>query len=143
DPNARVYQTQADGTIQPVAILIDNASAASQATGPTLSGTEMSCGGRSWPDVGRMLLLLTPLGQQHVDPTDSVLGAYVNTSGVGLSASYAALIEQAFQPVWWNGSGTVSINGGSFSQMEANFSLFWGLAIQMYESTLVSDNTAV
>ncbi|MBI5118999.1 CHRD domain-containing protein [Candidatus Poribacteria bacterium] len=28
-----------------------------------------------------------------------------------------------------------------YTQMEANFSLFFGLAIQMYESTLVSDNT--
>ncbi len=143
DPSARVYQTQADGSIAPVAILIDNASAASQATGPALSGTEMSCGGRSWPDVGRKLLLLTPLGQQHVDPTDSVLGAYVNTNGIGLTSSYAALIQQAFQPAWWNGTGTVSINGNSFGQMEANFSLFWGLAIQMYESTLVSDDTPV
>ncbi len=25
--------------------------------------------------------------------------------------------------------------------MEYNFSMFWGLAIQMYESTLVSDNS--
>ena len=28
-----------------------------------------------------------------------------------------------------------------FTQMEANFSLFWGLAIQLYEATLVSDQT--
>ena len=31
---------------------------------------------------------------------------------------------------------------GNFTQMEANFSLFWGLAIQLYEATLVADNTA-
>ncbi len=29
----------------------------------------------------------------------------------------------------------------TFTQMEANFSLFWGLAIQLYEATLVSDQT--
>lgn len=32
-------------------------------------------------------------------------------------------------------------DGVRFSQMEANFSLFFGLAIQMYESTLVSDDS--
>src|SRR5206468_9404242 len=30
---------------------------------------------------------------------------------------------------------------GQFSQMEFNFSLFWGLAIQLYETQLVSDQT--
>ena len=28
-----------------------------------------------------------------------------------------------------------------YSQMEYNFSLFWGVAIQMYESTLIADQT--
>src|SRR2546430_17132534 len=28
-----------------------------------------------------------------------------------------------------------------FNQMEYNFSMFWGLAIQAYEATLVSDDT--
>ena len=33
----------------------------------------------------------------------------------------------------------VTLGGASFSQIEANFPLFFGLAIQMYEATLVSD----
>ncbi|MBI5118992.1 CHRD domain-containing protein [Candidatus Poribacteria bacterium] len=33
------------------------------------------------------------------------------------------------------------LQAGEFTQMEANFSLFFGLALQMYESTLVSDDT--
>ena len=32
-------------------------------------------------------------------------------------------------------------NGSDYSLMEFNFSLFWGLAIQAYEATLVSDET--
>jgi cytochrome c peroxidase len=140
DPNARVYRN-IDGVLTPVSILIANSSAASQATGPMLSGTEMSCDGRTRPQVGRKMLGLVPLGTQHVDSTDSVLGAMVNSNGIGLNTSYAALISQAFQPDWWSSADSVIIGGDSFSQMEANFSLFWGLSIQMYESTLISDNT--
>src|SRR5262245_1334083 len=106
DPDARFYRT-VNGVITPVAELIDHSSAASQATGPTLSGVEMSCDGRTWPNVGRKLLLLTPLANQTVSPTDSVLGALVNTDGRGLDTSYAALIMTAFQTDLWNGTGTV------------------------------------
>jgi cytochrome c peroxidase len=40
-------------------------------------------------------------------------------------------------------SEKVIIPGNQYRQIEANFSLFWGLAIQAYESTLVSDQTPV
>jgi len=142
DANARIFRT-VNGVIAPVAVLIDHSSAASQATGPTLSGVEMSCDGRTWPNVGRKLLLLSPLADQEVSATDSVLGSLVNASGRGLNTSYAALITTAFQPDLWDGDGTVTIGGTEFSQMEANFSLFWGLAIQAYESTLVSDDAPI
>src|ERR1041385_403546 len=33
------------------------------------------------------------------------------------------------------------VNTDEYSQMEYNFSMFWGMAIQMYESTLVSNNS--
>jgi cytochrome c peroxidase len=36
---------------------------------------------------------------------------------------------------------TSTAPANSYSQMEANFSLFFGLAVQMYESTLISDDT--
>ncbi len=47
------------------------------------------------------------------------------------------------------GAGGIPVDGGvsvpasqtEFTMMEVNFSLFFGLAIQMYESTLVSDQT--
>jgi hypothetical protein len=37
----------------------------------------------------------------------------------------------------------VNIGGTLYSQEQANFSLFWGLAIQLYESTLVSDDAPI
>ena len=55
-------------------------------------------------------------------------------NGVKPAYSYSALIQAAFQPSYWSGTGLVD---GQFTQI----SLFWGLALQAYESTLVSDNT--
>src|SRR5215813_14469393 len=81
DPDARVLQVQLDGSVVPVAVLIDNASAASQSVGPPLSPMEMSCGGRTFPKLGKKLLNLTPLGEQLVDPTDSVLGPIAASAG--------------------------------------------------------------
>src|SRR5262249_39969532 len=97
---------------------------------------EMSFLNRPFPLIGRKLLGLTPLGQQFVDRTDSVLGPLSRSPANGLLTTYAALIQTAFQSKYWNGADV-----GSFTQMQANFSLFWGLAIQMYETTLVSDQT--
>jgi cytochrome c peroxidase len=62
------------------------------------------------------------------------------------------MIKAAFQDKWWNSSVVVDAgsnflhtgtpqNTDEYSQMEYNFSMFWGVAIQMYESTLVSDNS--
>jgi hypothetical protein len=96
-----------------------------------------------------------------VDPTDSVLGAFSKSPDKGLKTSYSALIQKAFQPEWWqfsqhiceaaDGSTSVTADLANFetcpagttdySLMEYNFSLFWGVAIQMYESTLVADQT--
>ncbi len=88
------------------------------------------------------MLSLRPLSGQQVASDDSLLASYRASSGDGLNkASYAELIKTAFRSEWWNGTQTVSINGKSYSQAEANFSLFFGLAVQMYEATLVSDKT--
>jgi cytochrome c peroxidase len=146
DPDARIWKA-VGGQAQPVSIAIPFASLASQATGPGLSGVEMSCDGRSWPFVGRKMLKLTPLGKQLADPADSVLGPLANSRQAagrpGLQASYSDLIQKAFRPEYWSASAPVQLGGVSFNQMEANFSLFWGLAIQTYEATLVSDDTPV
>jgi cytochrome c peroxidase len=126
-----------DGVLVTERVDLPNSSLASQAVGPILSPFEMSCEGRTFPLVGRKLLRLRPLGLQEVDPTDSVLGALRHTDGKGLSQSYGQLIEDAFQPELWRSGEHVD----GFTLKEANFSLFWGLAIQAYEATLVSDDT--
>ena len=131
-----------NGQLVREAVSINNASLASQAVGPPLNTAEMSYDGRAWPLLGRKLLALAPLSTQRVAPDDSVLGTMANPTGNGLlpAYSYSALIQSAFQPVYWSGTGLVD---AQFTQVEANFSLFWGLAIQAYESTLVSDNARI
>jgi cytochrome c peroxidase len=121
-------------------VSIPNASLASQACGPPLSSVEMSFGGRTFPQLGRKMLALTPLALQAVSATDSVLGPLSNsaTGGRGLKTTYPAMIQAAFQDNLWN-SGLTNPTG--FTQMEANFSFFWGLSVMLYEATLVSDQT--
>ena len=86
--------------------------------------------------------MLVPLAKQEVHPDDSVLAPFRNPfSGKGLIIDYPGLIKQAFQNKWWNAPGTVKKGDKFFTHMEANFSLFWGLAIQCYEQTLVSDDS--
>lgn len=140
DTGAVILELQPNGTTLPVQVRLENASAASQAVGPTLSGFEMSCDGRGFADVGRKLIGLKPLGRQEVAADDSVLGAYRDPSGVGLSVSYRDLISRAFDPKYWSAAG---LQPGGRTQMEANFSLYWGLAIMLYEDTLVSDDAPI
>ena len=148
NPNAKVYESDLLGLIvSPVTVRIGLASGASQAVGPPLNSNEMSCAGRTFPDVGHKLLQLDPLGQQVVDPTDSVLGSLSNNQQrdgtTGLNATYGDLIEHGFNPQWSNSVLPVLINGKSYTQKEANFSLFWGLAVKAYLESLIADQTPV
>ena len=142
DSSARVWRAGADGGIEEVGISIQNAGLASQAVAPAVSSTEMSAAGRTFQTLGARLLRARPLAFQKVSPSDSVLGA-VASPVTGLSASYGSMIEQAFQPAWWRSGRKVSISGNSHTLKEANFSLYWGLAIMLYEATLVADNSPV
>src|SRR5262249_53579903 len=140
-------------TVAPQTVRLDASSLASQAVGPPMNGLEMSFDGRTWPYLGRKMLALTPLGRQTIAADDSVLGPFANGGGRGLRAdvSYRALIRAAFQPAYWGSGAVVRADGrvivsagepvrsGEFSQMAFNFGLFFGLAVQAYESTLVSD----
>ena len=132
-----VLEKRPDGSVGEIAVLLDNAATASQAIGPPLSGVEMSWIGRTWPEVGRKLLPRGPLAGQHVDLTDSVLGELASAGGPGLAPglTYEDLVREAFHERWWGGS----TGRDGFTHMEANFSLFFGLAILAYESTLVPD----
>jgi hypothetical protein len=131
-------------------VALANASLASQATGPPLSDVEMSFAGRSFPELGRKMLSLTPLGGQLVHPSDSVLGPFARADlqpdgslagAGGLNVSYRQMIEDAFQESLWKSSKSVPPAGAPATQIEANFPLFWGLALQLYQATLVSDRT--
>jgi len=131
---ARVWK---DGSLQLERARIEQASLASQAVGPALNEVEMSYAGRTWAKLGHKLLQLAPLARQRVAPDDSVLGPFANPDGRGLAPghSYPALIQAAFHPAYWE---SPEADESGLSQMEVNFPLFWGLAIQAYESTLVS-----
>jgi cytochrome c peroxidase len=89
-------------------------------------------------------MLVRPLGAQTVSASDSVLGKYRNVLGFGLNiSSYESMVKAAFWPEYWQVPDATfkASSGMPYRQIEANFSLFWGLAIQMYESTLISDDS--
>jgi cytochrome c peroxidase len=143
------------GTLQQRQVTIPNSSLASQAVGPPLSNIEMSFAGRKFPDVGKKLLASRPLAFQRVHRDDSVLGSFSRGQGQdGLTfATYAEMVQIVFQSKYWDSNSVITFNAdgsrvinppgtpNGYTQMEANFSLFFGLAVQAYESTLVSDKT--
>ena len=139
DPADSILVPDANGNLIPEKVAIPDASLASQSVGPILSNMEMSCNGRTFENVGRKLLSVIPrpLAGQNVAKDDSVLGSYMGNPD-GLNISYKTLIQKAFNPKYWS-SGKLTPDG--YTQMENNFPLFWGLAIQLYESTLVSDDS--
>lgn len=228
DPQSHVFVDQSGtgtGTLTATRQLIRFSSVGSLAKGPALSKFEMSFLNRNWAKIGKKLLQagVTPLANQLVDPTDSILGRYSNQGGTacaalsaaerspaggppttlgagvpGLCISYPALIRHAFYPALHqnasqhlNGcytdgrpdihpnqcgtgiypaasiavldpdgvvrahnndpfdvfvlniaSGTASpTDTNQFTQMEANFSLFWGQSIHMWAGILVPDDT--
>jgi cytochrome c peroxidase len=150
DPNKRLIVLDSANVPQLSYLQIRNASLASQAVGPPLSALEMSCDGRTFADVGRKMLTAIPLRGQSVSMADSVLGTYVSASGKGLKPQhlYAVMVARAFEPKYWAAPGKFKIVGGmlkkdpkGYSQMEMNFSMFWGISIMMYEQTLISDQS--
>jgi cytochrome c peroxidase len=154
DPNAFLLQadSSAPNGFSQVKLLLSQSALASQAVGPPGSDVEMSASGRTFVKMGKKMLSLSPLAKQLVAPDDSVLGPLSSAPNNGLNTTYVAMIQAAFQPRWWNSGAVVDAGGnflhsgtpqntGEYSLMEFNFSMFWGVAIQMYESTLVADNS--
>ncbi|MDH4390826.1 MAG: RICIN domain-containing protein, partial [Aquabacterium sp.] len=142
DSGAKVYRTGATtATMAAQTVRLDNASLASLATGPVVDNIEMSAAGRGLPQVGLRLLPARALVQQAVSPTDSVLSGMRATTGLGLNSDYRTMVQAAFRPEWWNSTARVTLNGTSYTQQEANFSLYFGLALQLYMATLVADDT--
>jgi cytochrome c peroxidase len=179
DPSHHLFQASSLGTVQRLTAVkptVSDSSLCSQALGPPLSLFEMSSDGRSMRDLGRKLLAASPLtstalpnitalGRQVVDPSDSVLGMRRHKKFKrGLQDSYAAMVQQAFEPRWWQSKLNICVavdgvetlintkaipkprcatGATEYTLAEYNFSLFWGLAIQEYEATLVSNKTPV
>lgn len=157
DPNARVTRVRSDKGAENVRIAVKDSSLASQAVGPTPNEVEMSATGRRFADVGRRLLDARPLALQKVDPKDSVLGPRVSRTGLGLEGTYRAMIAAAFDAGWHTDTPLARVAFGTegrilvaprdaafataYTVPEANFSLFFGLALQAYQSTLVSGET--
>jgi len=151
DRNARILVVE-NGAVVERQLVMEFAS-------PPLSEDEMSYTARTFPDLGKKMLALRPLATQEVHPLDSVLGPLSRAiSGqLGLTtATYADMVRAVFQPLVWESTQVVTFEGDvrsvrtaaqvpahakSYSLMEANFALIFGLAIQMYESTLISDQT--
>lgn len=137
-------------------ISLDNASLASQALSPLLSFSEMSFGdpaqknGRILLEIGMKLIRpsetgsrLIPLGLQKVHRHDAVLGNLSNLPARGLSMSYEQMIQRAFKDKYWNSAELLDTpEGQQFTHMEGNFGLFFGLAVMLYQSTLVADQSA-
>lgn len=155
DPAAGVWVVQADGVVRRERLALVNSALASQAMTAPVNATEMSCSGRSLPDLGRKLLYRTALETQLVAASDSVLGpwsesARAGTPLPGLRTDYVTLVQQAFHPRFWSSiargpygrpaTGARGVMSQPYSQVEANFGLFFGLALQAYQSTLVSDD---
>lgn len=202
DPTARVIEYDGSGASL-TAMMIENASLASQAVGPPLSNLEMSCEGRVFADVGKKMLdvVKRPLATQRIAADDSLFGhdgpkgSVVRRNGKGLKLTYEQLVKKAFHEKYWKApgkfiiepDGTLKQNGrrllslfdelppfgqaiaetafdehlfgskrlgkylsghrrghshkDSYSQMEHNFSLFFGLAVMLYEADLVSDRS--
>jgi cytochrome c peroxidase len=120
------------------------ASLASQAVGPPGSDVEMSCANRPFNganSLGAKLVPRTPLANQFVAPTDSVLGGLANAPGNGLDCgfpdrlcTYADLIAAAF--------GTNGLSGqAAVNAYIDDFANIWGQAVQAYEATLVPNRT--
>lgn len=161
DQNAQVLKA-GDDSLSLVKIRINHAALASQAVGPPLSDREMGSLGRTFYDVGKRLVSARPLAKQKVDRHDSVLADYRNDDGRdarGLEGTYGKMIEEAFRKTWWrsdqiairqpDGSTTIAnrpnrqLLANEYTMKEYNFSLYFGLAVQLYEMTLISDDSPV
>ncbi len=119
----------------------------------------LSIRGTKLPRVlGQKLSRLRPLGKQIVHPQDSVLGANSRYPLPGLKdKTYDQLIKDAFKPEWWKSNQLIQVDAEGkrtfvnsadnssktkeYTLLEYNFSLFFGLAIQLYESTLIANDT--
>jgi len=160
NPNSFIYKNE-NGILRQIPVALPSSSLASQASGPPLSETEMSCRSRPFVLLGRKLLTQLPLSDQQIDVKDGVLALMAAQRAAKTQETYEQLIQKAFQPSFWESTTKIDVTnadfnkqasmdlvkkekknlpGQSVSQTEANFSLFFSLALQMYQATLVSND---
>lgn len=151
-----------NGVLRQVNFALQFAPLASLASGPPLSENEMSCRDRTFAKLAQKLIGLRPLANQTIAPDDSVLGARAFAA-----PTYGALIKRAFRPAYWSSTSILNLNAADalkfktvdlelsrqsrnpgsnlrpqqFNSMEANFALFFGVALQLYQATLIADDT--
>ncbi|MEH2248738.1 cytochrome-c peroxidase [Nostoc sp.] len=119
----------------------------------------LSIRGTKLPRVlAQKLSRLRPLGKQVVHPQDSVLGADSRWPQPGLKdKTYDQLVKDAFKTEWWKSNQLIQVDAQGtrtfvnradnssqtkeYTLLEYNFSLFFGLAVQLYESTLIANDT--
>ena len=154
DPNAGIWVKTGPRSVAKQRLHLENSSLASLAMGPPLNPSEMACRGRNLAAVGRKLLMRRPLQLQKVHHEDSVFAplnltlSTANELKPGLNTTYKAMITKAFNPKYWSYSalgpfGAPAPGQMPYNQVEANFSLFFGLALQLYQSTLISDQAPI
>jgi len=152
-PNAGVWVKINARKVEKQRLHLPNSTIAAVAVGAAeLDTFEIPCRHRTMADIGRKLLLRPPLQNQKVHNEDSVLGPFSSSTAgnlqPGLKNTYKNMITQAFNPKYWSYSGIGPFPAPPpgqepYNQMEANFSLFFGLSIQSYVSTLVSDQAPI
>lgn len=154
DPDAGVWVRTGRRKVEKQRLHLENSSLASQAVETALSQLEMTCSNRSIADIGRKVLLRNPLQHQKVHYQDSVFGplnlslSTTDEQQKGLNTTYKRMIRSAFARKYWSYNrrgnfGAPAIGGLAYNQMEANFPMFFALALQLYETTLVSDQAPI
>ena len=125
DQTQRIFKLQANGHIRGGQRRARSTRAwPRRRSGRRISAFEMSCDGRTFPKLGRKLLRCGRSSTQ-TGLNDSVLGPYAT------DARAQGQVRRADQGARSSRSGGTRRSPiGGFSQMENNFSLFWGLAIQ-------------
>jgi hypothetical protein len=109
---------------------LNNASLASLATGPPLSDLEMSAAGRTFPQLAaRSASAAAALRwASRWRPTTACWPAVRHSTGDGLNRPLPDMVQGRLQARVVERHANVSVGGKSYTQIEANFSLFFGLA---------------
>ena len=169
DPKAKVKAYTIANGLVPERLNIPLSSLASQAVGPIGNDFEMAFSNRKTQELGKKLTMpgFVPLRGQTVSDQDSVLGSFRNGEpDKGLTFSSDTRIRPVFDARFTGGTQNdvcLDVNGdfvapttgfpnpalvgqcptSGYTLLQWNFAMFFGLAVQAYEATLVPNDTIV